>query len=87
MRHFNPFTAMLAVSSLGKCLITVPTLTLLTLSHPSHEYVKGLIYKMRSTESRFVIGSSNTLFAGVYVCIFQPGNLTGWGSEGVKKGH
>ena len=24
------------------------------------------------------------LFAGVYVCTFQPGNFTGQGSEGVK---
>ena len=24
------------------------------------------------------------LFAGVYVCPFQPANFTGWGSEGVK---
>ena len=39
---------------------------------------------MHSTESRFVTGPSNTLFAGVYVCTFQPGNVTGWGSEGVK---
>ena len=35
---------------------------------------------MHSIESRFVIGPSNILFVGVYV----PGNLTGWGSEGVK---
>ena len=24
------------------------------------------------------------LFAGVYVCTFQPGNSTYWGSEGVN---
>jgi len=40
--------------------------------------------KMRSTESRFVTGSSNVLSAGVYVGIFQPGNFTSWGGEGVK---
>ena len=40
---------------------------------------------MHSTESRPVIGPSNILFAGVYVCTFQPGNITGWGSEGVNK--
>ena len=39
---------------------------------------------MRSTESGFVIGPSNILFAGVYVCTFQPGNFTSCGSEGVK---
>ena len=26
------------------------------------------------------------LFADVCVCTFQPGNFTGWGSEGVKEG-
>ena len=35
---------------------------------------------MHSIESRFVIGPSNILFAGVYV----PGNCTGCGGEGVK---
>ena len=40
--------------------------------------------KMHSIESRFVIGPSNILFAGIYVCNFQPRNFTGWGSEGVK---
>ena len=43
-----------------------------------------IFIKMRRTESRFVIGSSNVLFAGVYVGIFQPGNFTSWGSKGVK---
>ena len=36
--------------------------------------------------SRFVLGPSNILFAGVYVCSFQPGYFTGWGSVGVKSG-
>ena len=40
--------------------------------------------KLHSTESGFVIGPSNTLFAGVYVSTFQPRNFTGWGSEGVN---
>jgi len=41
--------------------------------------------KMHSIESRFVIlGSSHILFDGVYVCTFQLGNFTGWGSEGVN---
>ena len=39
---------------------------------------------MHSTESRFVIRPSNILFGGVYVCMFTPGNFTGWGSEGVN---
>ena len=37
---------------------------------------------MHGIESRFVIGSSITLFAGVYVCTFQPGNFTGYGGGG-----
>ena len=40
--------------------------------------------KMHSIDGRFVLGPSDTLFAGLYVCSFQPGNFTGWGSEGVK---
>ena len=39
---------------------------------------------MRSTESRFLTGPLNILFSRVYVCTFQPGNFTGWGSEGVN---
>ena len=30
------------------------------------------------------MGRSDILFAGVYVCTFQPANFIGWGSEGVK---
>ena len=37
--------------------------------------------KMHSTESRFVVRPSSILFPGVYVCIFQPGNFTGFGRE------
>ena len=37
--------------------------------------------KMHSTESGFVIGPSNILFARVCVSTFQPGNFTRWGSE------
>ena len=40
--------------------------------------------KTRSIETRFVIGPSYILSAGVYVSILQPGNFTGWGSEGVN---
>lgn len=39
---------------------------------------------MHRTESRLVIGPSNVQSAGMYVCTFQPGNITGCGSEGVK---
>ena len=39
---------------------------------------------MHGTEGRFVIGPSTMLFACVYVCTFQPGNFTGWGSERVN---
>ena len=52
--------------------------------------MKGFLFffliKMHSIQSRFVIGPWNILFAGVYVIYvytFQPGNFTGWGSEGV----
>ena len=37
-----------------------------------------------STESGLVIGPSNVLFAGMYVCTFQPGKFAGWVSEGVN---
>ena len=40
---------------------------------------------MHSIESRFDLGPSNILFGGVIVCTFQPGNFTGWGSEGVNQ--
>ena len=33
-------------------------------------------------ESRLVTGPSNVLFAGVYVCTFQPRTFTGLGNEG-----
>ena len=40
--------------------------------------------KMHSIGSRFVIGPSNILSAGVFVYTFQLGNCTGSGSEGVN---
>ena len=40
---------------------------------------------MFNVESRFVIGPSNTLSAGMYAYTFLRGNLTGCGSEGVKR--
>ena len=39
---------------------------------------------MHNIERSFVIGLSYTPFACVYVCNFEPGNFTGWGSEGVN---
>ena len=42
-------------------------------------------YQIHNTESSFVTGRSTILFAGMYVCTFQPRNVTGRGSEGVKK--
>ena len=73
---FNPFTAMLAVPLLLKWQIKVPNFT--SLKFPP-EHMKGLdtSIKMHSIERRFVIGPSNTLFAGVYVCTFQPGAVKG----------
>ena len=41
---------------------------------------------MHSVENRFVIGPSNTLSEGMYVCTLHPGNFTGCGNEGVKNG-
>ena len=40
---------------------------------------------MLNIESRFVVGPSNTMFTGVYVCTYQPANFTGCGSEGVNQ--
>ena len=40
--------------------------------------------KLHTIESRSVIGPSTILFARVYVCTFQPGKFTGWGSEVVN---
>ena len=80
----NPFTAMLAVSSLWKWPMKVPNLKSLSPFFPLHMSMWKDYIKMHSTESRFVIGPSNILFAGVYMCTFQPINFTGWGSEGVK---
>ena len=34
--------------------------------------------------NELLVRPSDILFAGVHVCTFQPGNFTGWGSEGVN---
>ena len=43
--------------------------------------------KMHSTKSRCVIGMENIVCTRTHPCIFEPGNFTGWGSEGVKYYH
>ena len=40
---------------------------------------------MHSIQNRFVLGPSNIQSGGVYVCTFQPGSFTGYGSEGVSR--
>ena len=80
---FNPFTAMLAVPSLEKRPIQMLNCSG-DFSPLPQERAKGDM-QIEGIESRFVIGPSNILSAGVYVCTFQqPGHLTGWDSEGVK---
>ena len=44
---------------------------------------ENISIKMHNIE-RFVVGPSNILFLGVYVCTFQPSNCKGWRSGGVK---
>ena len=67
----NPFTAILAVLSLGNRPVK---------SAKSVRERNSI--KMHSIESRFVTGPIQ--FWSVYMCIFQPGNFTGCGSEGVN---
>ena len=43
--------------------------------------------KTHRTESRFVTGLENIAFVAMCAWTFQPGNLTGWGNEGVKTGN
>ena len=78
----NPFTAML---SLWKLSTKVPNLKQLRPCSPFGCARGKICIKLHSTESRFVTGPSNSLFAGMYKRIFQPGNFTGWGSERVQE--
>ena len=71
----NPLTAMLAALSVEKWPIEVPNLKFFWLFHPFAWTFERNSIQMHSTESGFVMGPSNTLFAGVYVCTFQPGIL------------
>ena len=82
---FNPFTAMLATPSLWKLAIKMPDLKSLSPFSFFTIACERISLKMHRTESRFVVGPSNTLFAGMCVYTFQPGNFTYWGCEGVKK--
>ena len=76
---FNPFTAaILAAPSLWtRPAIKVPNLK--SLSHFPFAWTRERIsIKTHSIKNRFVIRPSDILFAGVYVCTFQPGNFTDW---------
>ena len=59
-------------------------------SLPSHEHLKGFLSKYTVLKVKFITGQSNILFGDVRVCVCvcvcttDPGNVTGWGSEGVK---
>ena len=78
----NPFAAMLtATPSLLKRPIKVPNIKSLNKTNPSRERVKRFLSKCAVLKVDLL---SNILFASVYVCTFQPGNFTGWGSEEVK---
>ena len=79
----NPFTATLAAPSLEKRPIKMPNLKPLRQFAPFAWARERTSAKTHRIE-RFVLGLSSILFAGVYVCTFQPGNFTGWGSEGVN---
>ena len=75
---------MLPAPSLGKRSIKVPNVKLIRPYLPFARARDRTSIKMRGTESRFVTGPSNTLFAGGYVIIFQPGTFTSCDSEEVK---
>ena len=84
----NPFTAMLVAPSLGERPTnktkSAKSDTIKAFSPSSNEHVKRFVSKCTVLKVRFVTGPSNVLLAGVYVYTFQPGNFTGWGSEGIK---
>ena len=81
---FNLYIALLFAPSLGKRLNKVPNLKSLRVFAPFAWARERSSVKMRSIESRFVTGPSNTLFGGAHVLAFQPGNFTGWDSDGVN---
>ena len=87
----NPFTAMLAALSPRKRPMKVANLKSVWLLFsfffsPSVACVRERTsIETHGIERKFVIGLSNILIADVYVCTFQPGNYTSWGSEGVNR--
>ena len=80
---FNPFTAMLARAVARKMGNKSAKFEIVKVLWPLSMSTRKDFYKNAHIEIRFVIGPLNTLFDGVYVCTFQPGNLTCWGREGV----
>ena len=76
----NPLTAVPAAPSLEKRPTEALNLKSLRLFPIFAGALEKTSTKMHSIESKVVTGPSNMLFAGVYVCTFQPGNFTNWGS-------
>ena len=70
--------------SLRKRLTKLPNIKPLRLFSRLAQVRERISINMHSIESRLVIGPSNILFASLYVCAFQSGNFTGWGSEEVN---
>ena len=75
-----------AALSPGKQPLKVPNLKTLTLFYPFAWARERISIKMLNAESRFVLGPSNILFAGMCACTFRPRNVTSCGSKGVKQG-
>ena len=75
---------MLAAASLGKRPIKKPNLKSLKL-FPSYELVKGFLSKC--TVFKVDLISDHQLYSlqdCMYALVTEPGNVTGWVSEGVK---
>ena len=85
--RINPFTATCLPrrhSKKKKRPTKVPNLKSLRSFFPLHMITWKDVYENSKYWSRFLIIPSNILFTSVYMCTFQPGNFTGWGSEGVN---
>ena len=74
---FNPFTAKACRAVARKKANKSAKFETIKTFSPFTPARKKISNKMLNIESRFVIGQSNILSTGVYVCTFQPGNLTG----------
>ena len=75
---------MLAAASLGKRPIKMPNLKSLKL-FPSYELVKG--FRSKCTVFKVDLISDHQIYSlqdCMYALVTEPGNVTGWGSEGVK---